>query len=280
MYGLGLGIALPTAMDAALGALSEDTAGVGSGVNQSVRTLGGSFGAAVLGSVLNCGYRGDLNLGGVPAQARGAVEDSVFGGLAVAREIKSEALADSVRSAYVTALDSVLVVSGVLGLLGVLLAVVWLPRQVSQAPSTVFRHFATKQDLVFSQDYDLPFVAMFGAQSPELTPIQAERRAIRSLLHDISEQELALQRERFALIVSEPELWGPSLDSIRRTIRLLAEEVAERAGREARDPAVRAYTGAVFGVMLQVSMDWANDPGMDSAATLDEALGHLEHLRP
>ncbi|MFG3250879.1 DHA2 family efflux MFS transporter permease subunit [Streptomyces sp. NPDC048187] len=133
VYGLGLGVALPTAMDAALGALSEDTAGVGSGVNQSIRTLGGSFGAAVLGSVLNSGYRGELDLDGVPTQARGAVEDSVFGGLAVAREIGSEALAAAVRSAYVTALDVVLVVSGMLGLLGVLLAVVWLPRQVGQS---------------------------------------------------------------------------------------------------------------------------------------------------
>ncbi|MGW7433179.1 DHA2 family efflux MFS transporter permease subunit [Streptomyces sp. NPDC054861] len=130
VYGLGLGIALPTAMDAALGALSEDTAGVGSGVNQSIRTLGGSFGAAILGSILNSGYHSNLDLDGVPAQARGAVEDSVFGGLAVARAINSEALAESVRSAYVTALDVVLVVSGGLGLLGVLLAVVWLPRQV------------------------------------------------------------------------------------------------------------------------------------------------------
>ncbi|MFG3250878.1 TetR/AcrR family transcriptional regulator [Streptomyces sp. NPDC048187] len=148
------------------------------------------------------------------------------------------------------------------------------------APSTVFRYFATKQDLVFSQDYDLPFAAMFRAQSPELTPIQAERRAIRSLLDDIPEQELALQRERFALIVSEPELWGASLDAIHRTMRIMGEEVAERAGRGTRDPAVRAYTGAVFGVMLQVSMDWANDPTMDFATTLDEALGHLEDLRP
>ncbi|MEW1685997.1 DHA2 family efflux MFS transporter permease subunit [Streptomyces sp. NPDC093594] len=133
VYGLGLGIALPTAMDAALGALSEDTAGVGSGINQSIRTLGGSFGAAILGSLLNSGYRGGLDLDTVPTQARGAVEDSVFGGLTVARAINSEALADSVRSAYVSALDLVLVVSGVLGLLGALLAVVWLPRQVGRS---------------------------------------------------------------------------------------------------------------------------------------------------
>lgn len=148
------------------------------------------------------------------------------------------------------------------------------------APSTVFRYFATKQDLVFSHDYDLPFAMMFQAQSPDLTPIQAERQAIRSILDDISAQELALQRERFALILSEPELWGASLGNIHQTMELMGEQVAKRAGRDARDPTVRAYTGAVFGVMLQVSMDWAHDPEMDFAATLDEALHHLENLRP
>lgn len=148
------------------------------------------------------------------------------------------------------------------------------------APSTVFRYFSTKQDLVFSHDYDLPFTMLFQAQSPDLTPIQAERRAIRSILDDISDQELALQRERWVLILSEPELWGASLGNITRSMQVMSEQVAKRAGRSPGDASVRAYTGAVFGVMLQVSLDWANDPDMDFAVALDEALVCLEDLRP
>ncbi|MDQ0772851.1 AcrR family transcriptional regulator [Streptomyces aurantiacus] len=148
------------------------------------------------------------------------------------------------------------------------------------APSTVFRYFPTKQDLVFSRDYDLPFATMFQAQSPDLTPIQAERQAIRTMLEDVTDQELALQRERWLLIVSEPELWGASLGSITRSMQVMSEQVAKRAGRDAGDAAVRAYTGAVFGVMLQVSLEWANDPEMDFPTALDEALHCLEDLRP
>ncbi|MHC5904238.1 DHA2 family efflux MFS transporter permease subunit [Streptomyces sp. S6] len=132
-YGLGLGFALPTVMDAALGALSDDSAGVGAAVNQSIRTVGGSFGAAILGSILNSNYRGDIDLTGVPAAAQDAAKDSVFGGLAVARSISSSDLAESVRSSFVSALDIVLVVSGFLGLVGVLVAAVWLPRNVGQS---------------------------------------------------------------------------------------------------------------------------------------------------
>lgn len=148
------------------------------------------------------------------------------------------------------------------------------------APSTVFRYFATKQDLVFSREYDLPFAAMFQAQSPELTTIEAERQTIRSMLEGVSAQELALQRERWVLIVSEPELWGASLGDITQSMRVLSEQVAGRAGRDPRDATVRAYAGAVFGVLLQVSLEWAEDADMDFAAALDEALACLEGLRP
>ncbi|MDH6629846.1 AcrR family transcriptional regulator [Streptomyces sp. LBL] len=148
------------------------------------------------------------------------------------------------------------------------------------APSTVFRYFATKQDLVFSHDYDLPFAMMFQAQSPDLTPIQAERQTIRSMLKNIPAEELALQRERWVLIISEPELWGASLGNMSRTMEVMSEQVAKRAGRAPSDAPVRAYTGAVFGVMLQVSLEWAKDPEMDFAVALDEALFCLEDLRP
>ncbi|MGW0803459.1 DHA2 family efflux MFS transporter permease subunit [Nonomuraea sp. NPDC002799] len=122
MYGLGLGGVLPTVMDAALGTLSPGNAGVGAAVNQSIRTLGGSFGAAVLGSILTSAYRA-----GVPEQAR----ESVFAGLAAARSTGSATLEGTVRAAFVHGLDLVLAVSGGLGVVGVLLTLAWLPGRAS-----------------------------------------------------------------------------------------------------------------------------------------------------
>ncbi|MFC9973178.1 TetR family transcriptional regulator [Spirillospora sp. NPDC127200] len=148
------------------------------------------------------------------------------------------------------------------------------------APSTVFRYFPTKPDLVFADDYDLPFVLMFQAQPPDLTPVQAERGAIRDVLAGMSEQELTTARERWMLILSEPELLGAGFGNIERSMGIMAEQVAKRAGRDPGDPAVSAYAGAVFGVMLKVSLEWARDPGMDFAAALDEALGFLDAVRP
>src|SRR5262249_62177058 len=67
--GAGLGFAMPSAMDATLSALSPERSGVGSAVVMALRQVGGTIGVAVLGTVLNAGYRGRLDLAGLPAGA-------------------------------------------------------------------------------------------------------------------------------------------------------------------------------------------------------------------
>lgn len=52
--------------------------------------------------------------------------------------------------------------------------------------------------------------------------------------------------------------------------------MAERAGRDADDPAIRNAVGAVFGVVAMVWLQWARDPDLDGPAAIDEALAHLE----
>jgi hypothetical protein len=107
-------------MDAAIGTLDEERGGVGSALIQAVRMVGGSFGAAILGSVLNAGYRGRLDLTGLAPAAARAVREGVYGGLEVAHRTGREALAGQVRAAYTHGMDLVLLVSAVLGLLCVL----------------------------------------------------------------------------------------------------------------------------------------------------------------
>ncbi|GAA3200151.1 MFS transporter [Actinocorallia longicatena] len=51
-FGLGIGLVLPVAMAQALGALTVERAGIGSGLLMTLRMVGGAFGAAILGSLL------------------------------------------------------------------------------------------------------------------------------------------------------------------------------------------------------------------------------------
>jgi hypothetical protein len=126
--GMGTGIAMATAMSAALVELSEEKSGVGAAVLQAVNKTGGPFGIAVLGSVLSAGYLGRLNLSGLSATLAAAARQSVFGGVAVAQKIHSTALLRSVDAAFVHGMDMALLVSAGTAVVGAVLTVVFLPR--------------------------------------------------------------------------------------------------------------------------------------------------------
>ncbi len=144
------------------------------------------------------------------------------------------------------------------------------------APSTVFRYFPTKEDLVLTDDYDPLFIAAFRAQPPELSAAQALRAALRSSLGALSKEEFATQRERSKLVLSVPALRGATFGNLIDTMAIMKDLVAERTGRQADDLAVRAFAGAAFGLLLEVMLRWADDPDMDPAEGLDEAVAHLE----
>jgi EmrB/QacA subfamily drug resistance transporter len=131
--GLGFGLALATAASAALVDLPKESAGVGSAVMQAVQKSGAPLASAVLGSVLISSYRAHLDLAGLPATAANAVRSSVFAGLAVAHKLGSAPLAAEVRSAFTHGIDSMLWVSAGLAVVGVILALAFLPWRATSA---------------------------------------------------------------------------------------------------------------------------------------------------
>ena len=96
-FGLGLGLAMPQTMNAALSALSAERSGSGSALISAMRQVGATIGVAVLGTVLDSVYRSHLDVTGLPAAAAAAAKSSVVAGVAVAHELGSAALLDSVR---------------------------------------------------------------------------------------------------------------------------------------------------------------------------------------
>jgi MFS transporter, DHA2 family, multidrug resistance protein len=147
VLGVGLGLAMPTAMDAALGALSKERSGAGSALIMAVRQVGATIGVAVLGSVLNAAYHSRLELTGLPAQVAGAVRDSAAAGLAAAGQLGSAALADMVRGAFVHGMDVLLAVCAGLALAGIALALAFLPRR-GQAVQVTSEQPASEGDVV------------------------------------------------------------------------------------------------------------------------------------
>ena len=145
------------------------------------------------------------------------------------------------------------------------------------SPSTFFRYFPTKEDVVLYDAFDPVLVEAFRAQPAELSPIQALREAMWAVLAKLPTEELALQRERDVLIRSVPELRARMLDEFGRSMELLAEIVAERVGRRADELAVRTLAGAVIGVGISAWYTAGDHATTDDyLALMDAGLAHLE----
>jgi hypothetical protein len=101
----------------------------------ALRQVGGALGVAVLGSLASGAYTGRLDLTGVPAELAGAAGDSVGAGMAVADQLGSAALAESVATAYVHAMDVVLLATAVVAVLGATAAAMFLPARGTADPT-------------------------------------------------------------------------------------------------------------------------------------------------
>jgi AcrR family transcriptional regulator len=150
------------------------------------------------------------------------------------------------------------------------------------SPSTFFRYFPTKEDVVLRDDYDTAVMEAFLAQPPELSPLQATRSAIHAfaaVASSLSPEERELEKVRMALTFSVPEVRARWMEEFSRAFRRIAGGVATRAGRTPDDLRVRTFVGALIGVMLVAMEPLAEDPAlewMDVLPTLDTALGYLE----
>ncbi len=148
------------------------------------------------------------------------------------------------------------------------------------SPSTFFRYFRTKEDVVLEDDIDVLALGAFNAQPAELSIVAAFRAATREAMQAVSPHELASMRETSALILTVPELRARAMDEYTRTIDVIADAAARRVGREPGDFEVRVIAGAIIGVIMAATMPWTEWAGKSAAVDMfdriDAALAYLE----
>lgn len=151
---------------------------------------------------------------------------------------------------------------------------------VEISPSTFFRYFPSKEDVVLYDDLDPILIESFEAQPPELTTIQAFRNALRVVYVTLSREMLDEQRERTILTIQVPELRMRMLEQVASAMELFSKVVARRVGRSADDLEVRSFVGALLGALLSVLLTSAREPGADYLAVLDKSLAYIEAGMP
>jgi len=134
--GLGLGLSMPAAMNAALSQLSADRSGSGSALLSALRQVGATIGVALLGTLISNAYTAGVPGSGLPPSLAAVARSSVTGGVEVAHALRSAVLLGQVQAAFVHGMDIMLWTCGGVALAAALLALAFLPRRPGAAGLT------------------------------------------------------------------------------------------------------------------------------------------------
>ena len=118
------------------------------------------------------------------------------------------------------------------------------------SPATFYRYFPTKEDVVLQDDLDLLTLEALEAQPAGLSPLAAVRAAVAAARAGFTPEERERFRQTTELTMAVPEIRARAMDEFARTIDVTAAVLARRSGRKPDDVAVRALSGAIFGVIL------------------------------
>ncbi|CAM5490299.1 putative HTH-type transcriptional regulator TcmR [Streptomyces afghaniensis 772] len=146
------------------------------------------------------------------------------------------------------------------------------------SPSTVFRYFPTKEDIVITDEWDPVILAELRARPEDESWADVLRHVMRTALDLSLAEEPEVTRLRSRLGVEVPAVRARMTESMAATGRLLREALAERSGLDPDSLELRVFAMSVMGGLLEVSHYWAETGHRDDVRELvDRALDVLEH---
>ncbi|MER5224814.1 TetR/AcrR family transcriptional regulator [Streptomyces flaveus] len=151
------------------------------------------------------------------------------------------------------------------------------------SPSTVFRYFPTKEDIVLTDEYD-PLAEELLRARPEDESVPDSMRFIirQSMSMAIADDPTFAEREmkvRLRLMTEVPAVRSRVMESMSVTGRLMCRAIAERTGRDQDDLEVRVYTMGLMGALLEATIYWVeHDYQGDVLDLLDRTLATFKDL--
>ena len=122
------------------------------------------------------------------------------------------------------------------------------------SPSTCFRYFPAKEDVILIDDYDALIIDAIRAQPAEKPAIRAVLHGMRDVFGRLSAAEWTSERRRQRLYQEVPELRARQLQQTEAAVDMLAGVIAERRGVPAADERARALAGALVGIVLALML--------------------------
>jgi AcrR family transcriptional regulator len=143
---------------------------------------------------------------------------------------------------------------------------------------TFFRHFARKEAVVESDDYDPTIAELIVARPPDEDPLTSIHRALREGIGSVlpADREAILVRTR--LMLDTPALRARSWRNLKATQELFTEALTRRAGDSAKPADLRrqVLAAAALAALTTAITAWAMGNGTaDLVGLVDEAFDAL-----
>lgn len=156
-----------------------------------------------------------------------------------------------------------------------------IAEEAAVSPSSVYRHFGTKEHLVIWDEYDPRALAAFETQLVGATPLQALRTVTTAAVGEVFADDEERVRRRLRLSYANPSIEAASALQAYEMAGLIAHVLAASLGREPGDLDVQVVAHGYVGALLGALRHW-HDGGFTTPLedVIDRPLQLLERGAP
>ncbi|MFJ1654993.1 TetR/AcrR family transcriptional regulator [Streptomyces sp. NPDC088337] len=149
------------------------------------------------------------------------------------------------------------------------------------SPSTVFRYFPAKEDIVLTDEYDEIMLEELRARPVDEPWMDSLRHVMHRALALGMSDEPEVSRLRARLGVEVPAVRARMLESMSAAGLLIRQAIAARTGLDQDSLEVRVFAMSLMGGLMEVSLYWAeNGCEGELSDLMDQAMDVLEHGLP
>lgn len=145
------------------------------------------------------------------------------------------------------------------------------------SPSSVYRYFGTKEQVVLWDEGDIEFIAAVRSELLHHPPVEAVRRAMTRVLTEYFETNEEHARRLTRLLFEEPALRAAQLEQVNGFAALVAGALAQASGCRDTDLEVQVIATVLVGALMVAARHW-HDLGYETSLRdeMERALAVVE----
>lgn len=124
------------------------------------------------------------------------------------------------------------------------------------SPSSVYRYFGTKEEVLLWDEYDLEMDDWLIQAVQAEVPLEGLRALILTALDAVGDEDLVMIKRRIALVLTTPSLEQAATARTYQLAELIGRVLADRLGRPEVDLEVQVFSHAFTGGLLGMFHHW------------------------